>query len=105
MKPNNLTPIPVEITFQGTVVVHVPAGLTEPAKRALAQKLACAKALATMENPDGATAKDNACGELAAELGLSDEDTEVLWDACQHEGLNGTWSTIKETLENPLEKN
>lgn len=81
--------INVPVVFHGTVAVKVPDDATSP--KSLAESLALAKVIASVENPDSASAEDNACGEYQEENGIPEEQAEREWDDSECLNVVGTW--------------
>lgn len=96
-KPPTIPPIPmpetqvfvVPVTFQGEIEVVVPTSVPELRRRALAEKIATARILATLDNPDAP--EDDASEEYAEQFGLDEELAGEEWDACQTDSVSGSW--------------
>jgi hypothetical protein len=85
-----MVPVPVPVHFSGMVDVLVPASVPIHRRRALANKLATARILATLDNPDAPEA--SACDDYQADFGLEEATAEREWDGCLAERVSGQWS-------------
>ena len=80
--------IDVHVQFIGTVTILVPDHLSAADARLLANKLALARILATIDNPDAP--EDDACEDYAEECSAK-ATAEEDWDCCQVQGVGGKW--------------
>ena len=80
----------VPVSFTGTVETEVPADVPAERRESLARKVALARILATVENPDAP--EDDARAEYEAEFGLGEDVAESDWDGCLTTGVSGKWS-------------
>lgn len=91
--------VEVPVTFNGTVTVLVPHGLTEEDRQLLATKKALAQVLATVENHDNDTALSDACDEYAAEARSRDEErSKEAFDDAEVYSVSGTWTSTGEAI-------
>ncbi len=82
--------IDVPVQFTGTVTVLVPDHLSAADAKLLANKLALARILATIDNPDAP--EDDAC-ENYIEVCPSKATAEDDWNSCEVQGVGGKWIT------------
>jgi len=81
----------VPVSFEGSVEVLVPKDIPADRRKVLAEKLAVARILATVENVDAPEA--DACDEYEEQFGLDEEQAGKEWDAAQvTENVSGKWS-------------
>ena len=80
----------VPVSFRGEVEVFVPNGITSEQKKALAEKVAHARILATLDNPDAP--EQEACDEYAEQFQISDEVAGGHWDDCKTGSYGGAWT-------------
>jgi hypothetical protein len=92
-KSNEFEMVPVAVQFCGTVEVRVPKTVPAERRRHLAEKLATARILATVQNMDAP--EDDACGDYEEEFDLTEEKAGKEWDGCKIEGVNGLWSCVE----------
>ena len=81
----------IAVRFEGTVRVNVPDSIPAERQGVLAEKLALALVLATIDNPDAP--EDEASTEYQEEFGLSEEQLEHDWDSSKALEVSGTWET------------
>lgn len=85
--------IDVPLQFTGAVTVLVPDHLSPDDRRLLAEKLALARILATIDNPDAP--EEDACGDYTEKCSsVAQATAEEDWDSCEVQGVSGKW-TIK----------
>lgn len=79
--------VEVPVKFSGTVTVLVPSHLTTVDGNILANKLALAVVVATVENPDCGECLEAACEEFIDEAA----GTEADWDVSKCDSVSGDW--------------
>lgn len=89
--------IRVDVLFRGVVEVCVPLLVPSNRRRALAEKLAICRLLATTDNPDAP--EDAACDEYSEVFGLTDEEATFEWNTADVESVTGTWSIDNATTK------
>lgn len=80
----------IPVVFSGVVEIKVPTTVPASRRKALAEKLAVARVLATTDNPDAP--EDDACNEYANDFDLPEGKAGREWDGCTVEGVGGGWS-------------
>jgi hypothetical protein len=83
--------VEVPVTFHGVVSIDVPASIPPDRRKALAGKVALARVIATVENPDAP--EEDACQGYAEEFELPGKQAEEDWDSCMHVSMGGHWAS------------
>ena len=81
--------IDIPVQFSGTVTILVPDHLSAVDARLLASKLALARVVATIDNPDAP--EDDACEDYAEECSAKATAGDD-WDRCEVQGVGGKWT-------------
>lgn len=85
----------VAVVFRGIISVQVPDSLSQSDANLLAEKLAPAVALASVDNVDCGDALEEACMEFHEESSISSrERAEHFFDQAKAEMNTGTWESV-----------
>jgi hypothetical protein len=78
------------VQFSGLVKVVIPHDVPANQQRALAEKYALARIVATTDNPDGP--EQDACDEYAEEFAVNENVAGNHWDRTYADGVSGLWT-------------
>lgn len=81
--------IDIEVKFEGVVTVEVPNSVPSSRRVPLAEKIALARIVASVDNPDAP--ESEACDEYADDFELDDDQAGKEWDGCTVTGVGGEW--------------
>jgi hypothetical protein len=87
--PRTVT-LDVPVLFSGVVSVQVPTDVSPGMRRPLAEKVALARILTTLENPDAPEA--DACAAFAESFDLTEEQAGEVWDRTEPVSVLGGWT-------------